>query len=369
MTKLLDLYQPTLDERRRTHGFSDDFVSPPPRQRLSYVQAALANGADLAAKVIFSPGVNAQIHGITITPDGSSTGIDNTNTSTWAVTDGSNTIVSKLYDNLGAGEAFPADNVQTSLGTPAYSHIASGGRLELAVTNGTGVSTPAAVVDVEYTDVSNMNGWKLVATDDGVFSYSDAVGGRISLTPSDATVADNDEIYLFRANETFKFAANKPVMFDALVQYAEAATDDANILVAMKDAWAADSLVNDGAGPATSFSGFGFYKVDGETRWRVISSKSTTQYKSETDVTAGGSAFQRLVAVARPINSTQVEVAFFIDSGSGLVQCRDYTSGDPIKHVLDYSSATEMAFGFGVKNGGSSAETLVIDSAEAHQER
>ena len=73
--------------------------------------------------------------------------------------------------------------------------------------------------------------WVTTISDLGSVAVGDAASGILALVPSDGTVADNDETYVESANEVFKFTADKPLLFEARVQFTEANTDDANILV------------------------------------------------------------------------------------------------------------------------------------------
>lgn len=221
------------------------------------------------------------------------------------------------------------------------------------------------VICDDFTNDIDSNEWAVVATDSGTAAVGDAAKGILPLVASDGTVADNDETYVKSPNETFLFAADKPIFFEALVQFTEANTDDANIIVGLKDAVAANTLVDDGGGPPSSYSGFNFHKVDGGTKWLFESSLGATQITNTTDVTAGGSAYQRLAVEVRPLNTTQCEIIPFIDGN----QCRDNTSGLPIKHLLTYTSATEMQVCLGVKNGGANLETLNVDYVYAAQKR
>lgn len=210
--------------------------------------------------------------------------------------------------------------------------------------------------------------WVTTLTDSGTASVGDAVGGVIALVPSDGTVADNDEAYIESANEVFKFAADKPLLFEARVQYAEAATNAANVLVGLLDAVGANSLVDNGGGPPSSYSGAVFFKVDGGTRWQVETSNGTTQTTddlSSTNVnnlskktqTAGGASYQTLRIEFMPYSSTNAYVSFFID-GVQVAQ-----------HDYVFTSATEMQIGIGVKNGGANNETLNVDYVVCTQER
>ena len=216
-----------------------------------------------------------------------------------------------------------------------------------------------------YTTVHN--GWTTVASDLGSIAAQDAAGGILLIHPSDASVADNDETYLKRTQETFLMASGKPIWCGASMKFAEANTSAAKNWFGMKDALAANSLVDDGGGPATSFSGFGFYKEDGQTLWSVITSLGSTQTKTrltaansldKTAHTAGSSAYQRLEIEFRPNQGSLADICFFID---GVLVFKQ--SG------FDYTSATEMQAGFGAKNGSGSEELLYIDWAYGYQQR
>ena len=217
----------------------------------------------------------------------------------------------------------------------------------------------------EYT---NTNNWTVTASDSGSATLTSAVGGTLVLAASDGSTGDNDETYLERPSECFLFAENKPITFQSIQQYAEQGTDDANVFVGLFDAPAANMLVDDGAGIKTSGSGFGFFKVDGETEWSVFASKSSTQTKvllsaanSRTSrvVTAGGSSAQKLRAEFAPTASDRAHFNFYVDA------VHVYTISD-----FDYSSGTEMCVAFGIKGGsGSNAETLNLHDTWCYQRR
>ena len=205
-----------------------------------------------------------------------------------------------------------------------------------------------------------------VATDSGVTTVTDAAGGVISLAASDGTVADNDEIYRHTISETFKFAVGKPIEFYCRAQYTEANTDDANVYIGLMDAMDANALVDNGAGPKTTASAAGFFKVDGGTNWNVIYSDSTTQVKVELTAansldglakTAGGSAYQVFEIKVLPLGS-RLDVLFFING------VHVYTIAD-----RTFANATEMDAGLGIKNGGANLETLNYDLIYCYQTR
>jgi hypothetical protein len=203
-------------------------------------------------------------------------------------------------------------------------------------------------------------------TDSGSAAVGDAVGGIMVLTPSDGTVADNDEAYIACPNEVFKFAAGKPMHAVARIQFTEINTDDANIAFGFQNAVGANSIVDNGGGPKVSGSACCIYKNDGGTVWRCITSMNGTSTDSVSTTTAGGSSYQLLEidVVDSNINSGYISCSFKVD-GRYLVD----SNGIVIKHHVAISSATEMQVFAGVKNGDTNLETLNIDYIAACQLR
>lgn len=363
MSKLLDL--PPEIASREQFGIFSDFKSLPRKMLHTYRLADLDANADLSASVIWAPGMDVYVHAVYIVPDGSAAGVDDSNTSVWNVSDGTTAMVTKTFNT---SNAFPADNVQNTLGTVTKNVIASDGRVELTVTNGTTANTVATEVTVVYSPLEGFpeHGWKVIATDDGSGTISDAAKGLLSLTPSDTTVADNDEIYLCSQAEIFKLAADCPILAQCLIQYSEANTDDANVAFGLADAVAANLIVDDGAGMKTSGEMIAIYKVDGGTVWKVVTSHSSTQTISTSTKTAGGSSYQTLQIEVVPQQGSIAECTFKVD-GTYLI---DSTTLKPIKHRIDFStSPTDMQLFVGLKQGSANAETLLVDYAGAWQRR
>lgn len=178
---------------------------------------------------------------------------------------------------------------------------------------------------------------------------------------------DNNEAMLHLDTEVFKFAAGKPIWFEAYVKFTEANTDDANIWVGFMDAGGgADVMTDNGGGPKSSYSGVGFFKVDGSTRWQVENSISTTQKTTDLSaansltgaiVTAGG-AFQRLRIECIPTDATHQDIMFYVDD--------DLVAKHSDQSI---SSATDMEVNFVVKAGDTNEETLYVDYVAAFQKR
>lgn len=177
---------------------------------------------------------------------------------------------------------------------------------------------------------------------------------------------DNNEAYL-HTNRTWDIANGQPLVFEARVKFTEAATDDANVFAGISSAFGANMLLDNGAGPAASFSGFGFYKVDGGTVWNLISSVGSTQTKTATTITAGG-GWQSLRIEVRPVSSTKASVVFLIDPTGGsnfqvVLDSRKF----PVSHEITYTSFAAADAGFGVKAGGATEETLYCDYLRVSQ--
>lgn len=215
----------------------------------------------------------------------------------------------------------------------------------------------------DFTWYVTAHNWTSLAADTNTtVSVGDAAGGILALFTGDAT--DNNEVGVKSTAEVFKFAANKPLVCEARIQFTEINTSAANIAFGFADAIGANLLVDDGAGPKTTMSGALIFKVDGGTVWKTISSKSTTQTISTSTTTAGGASYQTLRIEARPVDSTTYEVTYYVD-GQPL---RD-SNNKQIKDRLTLTSATEMQVGAYAKAGGTGQLTLNVDYIFAAQAR
>ena len=180
----------------------------------------------------------------------------------------------------------------------------------------------------------------------------------LTISPSDGTVADNDEGYV-ATKEIFKIVNQKPIALAARTQFTQAATNAANMFVGLMNAMTANALRDDGAGPKADFSGAGFFAKDGSTSLFVIYSDGTTQTIAELTATntinktaylAASADFQLLEIDIVPKTSTLVDIAFRVN-GSVVYKMLDRT----------YANATEISAGLGVKNGTAAQQALKAD--------
>lgn len=190
----------------------------------------------------------------------------------------------------------------------------------------------------------------------GAVAALDERGGGVSLTTQ---AADNAVGTLTSSAKLAVLAAGKPLHFAARIQFAEAATDAANLFVGLFSGTVADAVGNNGAGPPANYSGIGFFKVDGETEWNVEASVSTTQRTQKlnadgslTDaaVVAGNANYQLLEIEVLPKTATKADVMFKVD-GATVAKFTDWT----------YTSIAAMALVAVVRAGSASAEVLKTD--------
>jgi len=239
--------------------------------------------------------------------------------------------------------------------------------LTLQPTDGTLGTDDVIVLGVwlEYTALAPAScKWRTLGDPGGSATVSDGAGGALAIvTDGD----DNDEFYVYSTTESFLIAEGKPIVWEADVKFAQANTDDGNIIAGLMEAVAANALLDDGAGPAADYSGAVFFSVDGDTTWRVEYSDGTTQTTKELDAdgsldgvakTSASTTYTTLSIEINPKSSTKVDVVFKIDDVI-VFKAFDKT----------YASASEMAIVFGAKAGGANAETLYVDRVACYQKR
>lgn len=210
--------------------------------------------------------------------------------------------------------------------------------------------------DFNFGVLDTTNEWELTATDSGTVAIADGVGGTVTISPSDGTVADNDEAYLASKYETFLFAASKPILFETRLKLDDT-SDAANILVGLADAVAANTILDNGGGPKASYSGVVFFKVDGGTVWQGEVSVAGTQV-TDTDVGAFvDNTFQTLRFEWIPTSSTSATAYFYVNGVLGGTTTHTFTSG------------TEMQVVLAAKNGSTDHAQLVVDYVLCEQTR
>lgn len=206
------------------------------------------------------------------------------------------------------------------------------------------------------------DGLTALAADAGAsVAVGDAARG-VALLTTGAT--DNNEAALRSTTELFLVAAGRPLYGRFRAQYAEANVDDANIFLGFANALAADTMVDNGAGPRASGNVFCVEKRDGETTWRLTTRNGTTTTSTLSTTTAGGAGFSTIEIEVEEFDSVNFFVVALVDG----VILKD-ANGTRIRHTVPISGSTEMMVGAYVKAGGANSEVLSVDYLYAHQLR
>lgn len=202
--------------------------------------------------------------------------------------------------------------------------------------------------------------WTATLTDTGTATVVDAASGILPITPSDGTVADNDEAYVTTKLELFLFAADRPFVGGARVKFAPTATGVYNMFVGFGNAMVANTLIDDGGGVRASGSLAAIYMIDGGTNWKCTTRSNSVVTDSTSSLAFLNTSYQDLEIETVIFSSTQVKVVFRVDG----VTLKDNTTGFDIVHTVTVASATEMQFGFGAKLGAATNnDILYVDSA------
>lgn len=182
-------------------------------------------------------------------------------------------------------------------------------------------------------------------------------GGRCTLSTQPSSPQDNDEVYVSTKNQNWVFLDGKKLWFEVNLELTEINVDDANIIVGLSDTVGANFLLDAGAGPATSYDGCVFFKVDGGTVWQFETSNAGTQ---ATLTDAGSFA-----------SATTQTLGFYFDGVSTTSTITPYVNGVAgTAQNITLSGLQAMHFVFGVKCGAiSQIETLVMDAVTIIQLR
>ncbi len=129
----------------------------------------------------------------------------------------------------------------------------------------------------EYDATATVGNWAV--TEDAGAGTGDALDatlpcGVLNVGPDGD---DNDECYVASINKITKFQTDKKVYFECKVKLTEANTDDANWCAGLCSVYAANTMVDDGAGMVTTFDGAMFYKVDGTLKIYFLVSNGAVQ--------------------------------------------------------------------------------------------
>ncbi len=202
-------------------------------------------------------------------------------------------------------------------------------------------------------------------TDTGTVLMGDAVNGTATLTPSDGTVADNDEAYLAAPNANFKFGTNRNIYGLCKLRFTETTATIYNVAFGFQNAVGANSIVDDGAGVKTSGSTLAIYKVDGGAVWKCASACNGTATVSTSTSPAVTATDYVLEIFCEDWDGVSMEVSYKVN-GDYLKDSNNVV----IKHTVAIASATEMQLWVGAKLGAATNnDTTVVDNIYGQQSR
>lgn len=191
--------------------------------------------------------------------------------------------------------------------------------------------------------------YALVTDSGGSAVAGDVAGGYVVITNNGT---DNDESYLSSYAESWKFAASKPLWFEARV----AGVGDHNFIVGLSDTVGANFLLDSEGGPAASYDGAVFFSA-GSADWQFETSNAGTQV---TNTSVG--AYATTVAV---------RLGFLFDPNDGTTgKITPYFNGVAgTTHDITLSGLEEMHIVMGAKNKTAAAAVFSVDYVQVLQVR
>jgi len=160
---------------------------------------------------------------------------------------------------------------------------------------------------------------------------------------------DNDETYAVSIGESWLFAEGKPLWFECKIKLTEGATNKANWIIGLMQEAGENALLDNGGGPAATYDGAVFYKVDGTMSTMFESSNDTTQ----ATVTTMGTF----------VSGTAVRLGFYYNGAATTGVITPYIDGvAKTAQSITNSGLAEMELFFGCKAGGGvPEEALQVD--------
>ena len=194
------------------------------------------------------------------------------------------------------------------------------------------------------------------------------VNGRINI-PTAAAL--NDYQLLATQQKVFKFAANKPLWFECLLQCTEANTNNANLVVGLSSITTTGFMTDSNGGLPATWDGAVWYKTGGALVLGFASSAaSTATTKATPTVTPNDTATYA--------SATDYRLGFHFDPNDGVTgYITPFYNGKPClttggvvyRQPITLSGLGTMYPILGVKAGSASAETLQVDYVRVLQAR
>ena len=143
--------------------------------------------------------------------------------------------------------------------------------------------------------------WTADPINSGSVTLSAAPTGIASLVPSGGSPAAHDQTYLATTQPLFAFAADRPLVFEAALQFTEANTNQADVMLGLIAGGVGAGVIQDSGAPQASYTGMVFYKNAGSTIWNCQSSVGSASHRGHDAALRSG----RLSNAHRPVAADQ----------------------------------------------------------------
>jgi hypothetical protein len=210
--------------------------------------------------------------------------------------------------------------------------------------------------------------WQIVKGTGGAVALTTGSMGWISIP----TAASSNDYQCFFTNEPiFVYANNIPCAWEASINVTEANTNKSSWFAGFTSVTTTGFLTNSGV-PAASYSGGVIYKTESTLNLTAQVSNGSTQSGSGTIATVVSGQTYIISMVFLPAAASTGNVMYFVSTvatGTTGVATSARTLLASGTLTLSVSSLAAMYFGFGIRAGSGSAETLTADFVQAGQVR
>jgi hypothetical protein len=206
--------------------------------------------------------------------------------------------------------------------------------------------------------------WQVIKGTGGTVALGTQSMGWIDI-PTAASA--NDYQCFFTEEPVFYYGLNVPVVWEAYVNVTEANTNKSSWFAGLTSVTTTGFLQNTGV-PASSYSGACIYKTTGGMSINAQTSNGSTQNTTSTAITtvvSGQSYIVGMVLLPTAVAVGVSNVLYYVSTVTS--NTRSLVASGSLS--LTTTSLANMYFGFGVRSGSSSAETLTVDYVQCAQGR